>query len=358
MALSVTRTTSPDVRARTSTTPAPAAPTYEVRPGDTFNAIADEAGLSPNRLAKLNPQVADRNVIDVGEVLRLRAKAAKARPTYTVKSGDTMSGIATKHDLTLAQLEKYNPQVKDPNVIEVGQKLFLAPKSRPAPTPNPTTPEPTPTPTPTPGPITNAGIPNTSGLSTAKRFALYEQYLTKFGDAQAKKDLASGKRVILALRQDTPMTADRAYRGTYDDRIVVMWKDRSGPHVQELLANTEPNRRWSIPANESSKPVGRLADNQTIRYHKAWSSKFGNHLEPYGNPWAQRDADRDYRFEKNEKAYNGEWGGQAMFIHRAWSTDTGSQGCQTMEEGRFNTFWNALGGQNDFSYVLVNVSKR
>jgi GH24 family phage-related lysozyme (muramidase)/LysM repeat protein len=328
---------------------------YRVRPGDTFSGIAAKNDLSMAALAKLNPQIKNLNVIRVGEVIHLRA-AKKPAPvstkskTYTVKSGDTFSGIAAKHDLSTAALAKLNPQVKNLNLINVGQKLVVKKGTAPAPAPAPN-----PTPPPASGALPKT-VPNTSGLSTAKRYALYERYIAKHGDAQAKKDLAAGKRVILALRKDTPMSSG-PYRGTYDDRIVVLWKDRSGPHVQELLANTEPNRRWAEPANASSKPVGRLADNQTIRYHKAWSSKFGNHLQPYGNPWAQRDEDRDFKFEKNERAYNGSWSGVAMFIHRAWSTDTGSQGCQTMEEGRFNTFWRALGGQKDFSYVLVNVAK-
>jgi LysM repeat protein len=316
--------------------------------------------MSMSALAKLNPQIKNLNRINVGQLIHIRAAKnpvpAPKTKTYTVKSGDTFGGIAAKHDLSIAALAKLNPQVKNLNVIHPGDKLVVK-KGTAAPAPAPA-PSPTPNPKPPP-PSTGAlpkTVPNTSGLSTAKRYALYEKYIAKHGDAQAKKDLAAGKRVILALRKDTPMSSG-PYRGTYDDRIVVLWKDRSGPHVQELLANTEPNRRWAEPANASSKPVGRLADNQTMRFHKAWSTKFGNHLQPYGNPYAQRDEDRDYRFEKNERSYNGSWGGQAMFIHRAWSTDTGSQGCQTMEEGRFNTFWRALGGQKDFSYVLVNVAK-
>lgn len=342
-----------------SPTPTPPPPPgrkldYRVRPGDTFSGIAAKHHMSMSALAKLNPQIKNLNVINVGQLIHIRAAKNPAPPpktkTYTVKSGDTFSGIAAKHDLSTSALAKLNPQVKNLNLINVGQKLVVKKGTAPAPAPTPN-----PTPPPAPGTLPK-GIPNTSGLSTAKRYALYERYIAKYGDAQAKKDLAAGKRVVLALRKDTPMSSG-PYRGTYDDRIVVLWKDRSGPHVQELLANTEPNRRWAEPANASSKPVGRLADNQTIRYHKAWSTKFGNHLQPYGNPWAQRDLDRDYKFEKNERSYNGDWGGQAMFIHRAWSTDTGSQGCQTMEEGRFNTFWRALGSQKDFSYVLVNVTK-
>jgi LysM repeat protein len=334
--------------------------TYRVRPGDTMSGIAVRHDLTLAQLIKRNPQVKNPSLINVGQVLKLTAKAPAPKPaaTYTVKSGDTFGEIATRHGLTTPQLARLNPKVEDLNRIYPGQKLNVkAPLASPPQQP-PSTPAPTPAPTSGPKARLNAGMPNTEGWPQAKRFALYSDFVNKFGDAQAKKDLAAGKRVVLSLRRDTPMTGDQPYYGKYDDRIVVLWKDRSGPHVTELAANTEPNRRWSIEANNSSKPVGRLADNQTIRYHKTWSSKFNNHLQPYGNPYAQRDADRDYRFEKGEKSYNGDWGGQLMYIHSAYDGNTGSQGCQTMDPGRFASFWRALGTQKDFSNVLVNVTKR
>lgn len=40
--------------------------------------------------------------------------------TYTVKPGDTLSKIATRNGVTLAQLLQSNPQIKDPNKINVG----------------------------------------------------------------------------------------------------------------------------------------------------------------------------------------------------------------------------------------------
>lgn len=43
---------------------------------------------------------------------------------YTVKSGDTLTGIAKKNGLTLAELIKLN-NIKDPNKIYVGQKLKI-----------------------------------------------------------------------------------------------------------------------------------------------------------------------------------------------------------------------------------------
>lgn len=42
---------------------------------------------------------------------------------YTVKSGDTMSKIADKHNLSLEQLTSYNPQISNINMIYVNQKV-------------------------------------------------------------------------------------------------------------------------------------------------------------------------------------------------------------------------------------------
>jgi len=43
--------------------------------------------------------------------------------TYTVVKGDVFWKIAKKHNLTIDQLAKLNPQVKNINKIYVGQKL-------------------------------------------------------------------------------------------------------------------------------------------------------------------------------------------------------------------------------------------
>jgi LysM repeat protein len=41
--------------------------------------------------------------------------------SYTVKAGDTLFNIGKAHGLTVAQLLQYNPEIKDPDHIEVGQ---------------------------------------------------------------------------------------------------------------------------------------------------------------------------------------------------------------------------------------------
>lgn len=45
--------------------------------------------------------------------------------TYTVKAGDTLSKIATRNGLTVAQLLQANPQIKNPDRISVGDILNL-----------------------------------------------------------------------------------------------------------------------------------------------------------------------------------------------------------------------------------------
>ena len=44
---------------------------------------------------------------------------------YTVKKGDTLSGIAYSHNMTLKQIIDLNPQIPNPNLIYPGQKICI-----------------------------------------------------------------------------------------------------------------------------------------------------------------------------------------------------------------------------------------
>lgn len=46
--------------------------------------------------------------------------------TYTVKAGDTLWRIARLYGMSLNQLIALNPQIKNPNLIYVGQTVYLA----------------------------------------------------------------------------------------------------------------------------------------------------------------------------------------------------------------------------------------
>jgi LysM repeat protein len=47
------------------------------------------------------------------------------RITYTVKPGDTLSEIAQFWGTTVEYLLKVNPEIEDPDLIYVGQEIFI-----------------------------------------------------------------------------------------------------------------------------------------------------------------------------------------------------------------------------------------
>lgn len=112
---------------------------YTVRGGDTLSRIAGQFNTTVNKLATLN-DIHNVNRIYVGQRLLVRQPAEQqqqqATPkrtenntttnsnTYTVKSGDTLSGIAGKFNTTYTQLAQLN-HISNPNVIHVGQVLTL-----------------------------------------------------------------------------------------------------------------------------------------------------------------------------------------------------------------------------------------
>ena len=107
--------------------------THTVKPGDTMSAIAVQYHLTLGELLRLNPQITNANLIQPGQVLRLSggeggsgggAGAGDAQ-THEVQRGESLSQIAMDHKLTLAELLQANPQIQDPNLIRVGQKLSL-----------------------------------------------------------------------------------------------------------------------------------------------------------------------------------------------------------------------------------------
>ena len=112
---------------------------YTVKGGDTLSRIAGQFNTTVNKLATLN-DIHNVNRIYVGQRLLVRQPAEQqqqqATPkrtenntttnsnTYTVKSGDTLSGIAGKFNTTYTQLAQLN-HISNPNVIHVGQVLTL-----------------------------------------------------------------------------------------------------------------------------------------------------------------------------------------------------------------------------------------
>lgn len=103
--------------------PAPAATgTYTVRSGDTLSGIAAKYGTTYQELARING-IPNPDSIQAGQVLKVNGGAAPA-PTYTVRGGDSLSAIAAAHGTTYTELARING-IRNPDLIQPGQVLRL-----------------------------------------------------------------------------------------------------------------------------------------------------------------------------------------------------------------------------------------
>lgn len=98
--------------------------TYTVKKGDTLSGIASKYGTTYQTLAKYN-NISNPNKINVGQVIKIPTLNSTTKTiTHKVKSGDTLGGIAKKYNTTYQKIAKDN-NIKDPNKIYAGQKLII-----------------------------------------------------------------------------------------------------------------------------------------------------------------------------------------------------------------------------------------
>lgn len=109
--------------------PSPSSSTYyTVKSGDTLSGIAAKFGTTYQKIAADNG-ISNPNIIHPGQVLKINATSNKNTAqnntkTYTVKAGDTLSGIAAKYDTTYQEIARKNG-ISNPNIIHPGQVLKI-----------------------------------------------------------------------------------------------------------------------------------------------------------------------------------------------------------------------------------------
>lgn len=123
------------------------ATTYVVRSGDSLSAIAARYGVSTATLISANGMGNDPNRLAVGQVLRIPAGNAPVANTtpaypvtasqttvpstssyrmYTVAQGDTLSGIARRHGVTVTAIMTLNGMsLNQANSLRIGQNIKL-----------------------------------------------------------------------------------------------------------------------------------------------------------------------------------------------------------------------------------------
>ena len=117
-----------------------AEPTVVVQPGDTLTGIAGRHGVSVGRLAELN-DLADPNRIYVGQRLRVagrgsrgsdqRPAPAQKKTIHVVSRGSTLWGIAGLYGVSVSSIVAAN-QIANPSRIFAGQRLVIPGGSAPA----------------------------------------------------------------------------------------------------------------------------------------------------------------------------------------------------------------------------------
>ena len=118
--------------AATASAPAATAGTYTVKSGDTLGGIAARHHSSSAAIASAN-HIANPNALKVGQVLRSPAASAVKKPAakkatvpasrYTVKGGDTLSAISRRTGVPVQQLMRAN-NMSSSN-LKVGAKLTI-----------------------------------------------------------------------------------------------------------------------------------------------------------------------------------------------------------------------------------------
>lgn len=101
----------------------PATNTYTVRSGDTLSSIASKFGTSYQALANLNG-ISNPNLIYAGQVLRVNGSASAGSVYYTVRAGDNLSAIASRYGTSYQSIASLNG-LANPNLIYAGQTLKI-----------------------------------------------------------------------------------------------------------------------------------------------------------------------------------------------------------------------------------------
>lgn len=97
---------------------------YTVKAGDTLSEIASKYGANMNDIMTVH-YIYNKDLIDPGMKLYIPVKAKTERKYHTVKSGDNLWKIAGQYGLSVSVLTNLNTQLKNPDLIQVGDKIWL-----------------------------------------------------------------------------------------------------------------------------------------------------------------------------------------------------------------------------------------
>lgn len=249
--------------------------TYTVKSGDTLSKIAIANGLSLNDIVAANPQIKNPDRIEIGQEINLPQSAedpVKTVPQQTSETPQTtseQSGIAgeAKSMLDLgAGLLRRSLQ----SAVDTGKGLYenLAGKEVKIAPGTPPAPEQPATPQIESGPNASRAqelARTTPTGSESEKFDHFKQLIEAGG---GKFNSEPNARNIVAIR--TPDSVDaNGGKGVFNDHFAVVWKDENGePHVKEFTGNTDPDRYWADKDGKKISDTERQAGRVLPGYHE------------------------------------------------------------------------------------------
>lgn len=96
---------------------------YEVRSGDTLSAIASEHGVSLQAILD-NNDISNPDLIRPGLQITIPGEGGESGRVHVVAKGETLSNIASRYKASLSGLVEAN-ELSNPNLIRIGQKLTI-----------------------------------------------------------------------------------------------------------------------------------------------------------------------------------------------------------------------------------------
>lgn len=103
-----------------------------VKKGDTLYELAKKYHSTLDQIIAINPQIADPNVLDIGMKVKIPSKPKPVDPPasefvykHIVQQGDSLWKLGKAWDVPLQAMIGANPQLKNPNVLMTGEVVFV-----------------------------------------------------------------------------------------------------------------------------------------------------------------------------------------------------------------------------------------
>ncbi|MHA6533557.1 LysM peptidoglycan-binding domain-containing protein [Paenibacillus sp. BAC0078] len=105
-----------------------------VKQGDSLYALSQKYGVPLQTIIEANPQISNPDVLVIGDKVKIPAGATPVPDNnevfykHTVKQGDTLWKLSKAWGITLKDMIDANPQLKNPNVLMVGEIVNIPKK--------------------------------------------------------------------------------------------------------------------------------------------------------------------------------------------------------------------------------------